>query len=366
MAGKKLHLARIKKYLWPVSRWKRSLNIVAAALILFTVLSYGIAQWYIAKHSDEPLRLGTTFTSDYAASYGLDPKETLNAIFGDLRFKQIRLVSYWDRIEQTPGNYDFSDLDWQIAMANDYGVKVSLAIGLRQPRWPECHMPAWAMALPKNQWQPQLYSFMKAVVDRYKYDPALETYELENEFFMKVFGECKDFDRNRLVAEFKLLKEWDSKHPVIISRSNNWIGVPVRAPTPDKFGISIYKRVWDKSITKRYFEYPLPAWFYAALAGIEELISGKDMIIHELQAEPWPPTDIHRASLPEQFKSMDAGRMKDRINYGIGTGMRTIDLWGAEWWYWLKVKQNDASVWNVVKDTQLEAQVDNLMLAAKK
>lgn len=336
--------------------------VFLAILILFLAASYGIAQWYIARHNDQPLKLGTTFTSDYASSFGLDPKETLAALLGDLKLKQVRLVSYWDRIESIPGNYDFSELDWQFAMAKSYGTKVSLAIGLRQPRWPECHEPSWAMALPKSQWQPQLYKFMQAVVDRYKADPTLESYELENEFFLKVFGECKDFDRNRLVEEFKLLKQWDPNHMVIISRSNNWVGVPVRAPTPDIFGISVYKRVWDKTITKRYFEYPLPAWFYAALAGTEELISGKDMIIHELQAEPWPPTDIHTASVAEQFKSMDAKRMKQRINYGIGTGMRSIDLWGAEWWYWLKAKQNDPSVWNVVKQAVIQADIDNAKL----
>lgn len=362
----KLNKEKVKTYLWPRSAWRRALMISLAALFLFISASYAIAEWYIAKHRNEPLVIGTTFISDYAQSFGLEPKDTLNAILGDLKVKQIRLVSYWDQIEPSPGKYDFSNLDWQFAMANQYGTKVSLAIGLRQPRWPECHEPSWATSEPKNEWQPQLYNFMEAVVDRYKNNPALNDYELENEFFMKVFGTCTDFDRSRLVAEYKMLKSWDPGHMVIISRSNNWVGVPVHAPTPDVFGISVYKRVWDKTLTKRYFEYPLPAWFYAALAGTEELISGKDMIIHELQAEPWPPTDIHQAPVAEQFKSMDAKRMKDRIAYGEATGMRTIDLWGAEWWYWLKVKQNDSSVWNVVKQAVVEANTNNQALAAKK
>ena len=88
------------------------------------------------------------------------------------------------------------------------------------------------------------------------------------------------------------------------------------------------------------------------------------MIIHELQAEPWTPNglEITQTSLNEQFKSMNAKRMKDRIAYGEATGMRTIDLWGAEWWYWLKVKKGDPSVWNVVKDAVAQADTQNQKL----
>jgi hypothetical protein len=56
---------------------------------------------------------------------------------------------------------------------------------------------------------------------------------------------------------------------------------------------------------------------------------------------------------------MNAKRMKDRISYGEATGMRTVDLWGAEWWYWLMVKQNDPSVWNVVKNEVNQANLKN-------
>lgn len=356
-----LKLKPILKKLWPESLWKRILAVIFAFVIIFTAISYGVAQWYISKHNDKPLVMGTTFVPDYARSYGLDPQQTLEAIFSDLGMRQVRLVSYWKHIEPTPGTYDFSELDWQFEMANKYGAKVSLAVGLRQPRWPECHEPQWVNFADK-QWEEQLYRYMKAVVERYKNNPALSTYELENEFFMKVFGECKDFNRRRLIYEYKLVKQWDTGHLVIISRSNNWVGLPLGQPRPDKFGISVYKRVWDKTVTKRYFEYPLPAWFYAMLAGWGEILTGKDMIIHELQAEPWPPTGIKEASVEEQFKSLNPSRLKDRIDYGIGTGMRTIDLWGAEWWYWLKTQKGDASVWNVVKEAVEQAEINNQKL----
>jgi hypothetical protein len=366
--GAKTRLAKAWAYVWRRG-WLRRLGfLLLAVVVVLTGAAYGVGQWYIHKHDKQPLVLGATFIPDYAQSFGLDPKDTLQAMLSDLKLKQVRLVSYWSDIEPTPGHYDFSKLDWQFAMANKYGVKVSLSIGMRQPRWPECHEPSWITIDPGNKasWHPQLYKFIEATVNHYKNNPALQDYELENEYFMKVFGECKDFDRSRLIDEFNLVKAMDSKHHVIVSRSDNWVGIPVGKPTPDEFAISVYKRVWDATFTHRYFEYPLPAWFYASLAGSEELLSGKDMIIHELQAEPWTPKglQITQTSVKEQHKSMDAKRLKARIQYGEATGMRTIDLWGAEWWYYMKVKQGDPSEWNTVKDAVAQAQADNRKLAA--
>jgi hypothetical protein len=108
--------------------------------------------------------------------------------------------------------------------------------------------------------------------------------------------------------------------------------------------------VWDKTITRRYFEYPFPAWFYAFLAGGGKILTGKDLIIHELQAEPWAPIDTKQASLAEQDKSLDAQRLRDRFEYGRATGMREMYLWGAEWWYWRKIKFNDSSTWDVARE----------------
>jgi hypothetical protein len=370
----KIWLQRGWNYCWHKGFWRRFGFILLGLIVLFTAYSYTVAEWYINKHKSEPLVLGASFIPDYAESFGLDPHQTLQQMLkpagqDGLGLKQVRLVSYWSDIEPTPGHYDFSKLDWQFALANKYGAKVSLSIGMRQPRWPECHEPSWAHIDPnhRQQWEPQLYKFIEQVVSHYKHNPALQDYELENEFFMKVFGECKDFDRNRLITEYNLVKGMDQAHHVIVSRSDNWVGVPIGKPTPDEFAISVYKRVWDATFTHRYFEYPLPAKFYAMLAGTEELISGRDMIIHELQAEPWTPNGllITQISKQEMYKSMNPDRLKARILYGEGTGMRTIDLWGAEWWYYMKVKQHDPGEWNVVKQQVAEVAAQNQKLQSK-
>lgn len=330
--------------------WARVGLLIIGSFVVWLGTLYGLAQWYVHKHQNEPLQYGVTFIDSYARYLDLDPHETLLALRDDLGFRRFRLVSYWDEIEKSPGVYDFSELDWQMDAVAKVGGSVSLAIGLRQPRWPECHMPKWADSSNRESWYPPLQKFMITTIQRYQNRPELESYQLENEFFLNVFGECPDFDRSRLEEEFALVKSLDTNHPVILSMANNYFGVPTGKPRADQVGVSVYKRVFDYTVTKRYFEYPFPAWYYGGRAGLTELLTGRDSMLHELQAEPWPPVPIKEASIEEQNKSMDAKRLAERLTYAKNTGLRDIDLWGGEWWYWRKVHFNDPSLWNVIKD----------------
>lgn len=321
------------------------------ALTTFTGISYAVAALYQHSQSGKPYKTGVTFIPFYAESLGLDSKETMDAIIDDLGVRQFRLVSYWDDIEKQKGIYDFSSLDWQFERAEKSGSTISLSMGLRQPRWPECHAPKfYDTSKPRTQWQPELENYMSAVVNRYKNSPSLKSYQLENEFFNH-FGECYNFDRQRLSDELALLKRLDPKHPIIISRSNNYAGFAIRPPRGDVNGISLYRRVWDTSVTKRYFTYPFPSWHYAGLAGVQKFLFGQESIIHELQTEPWPPDgkNITEISLTEQNKSFDAARFRSTTKFAHQTGIRHVDLWGAEYWYYRKTILQEPSVWDEAK-----------------
>jgi hypothetical protein len=359
-------LRNLAKILAPVGRfwrqnwWQKVLCVVLAVVILVIGSMYGIAQWYIQTEKSKPLIYGASFVPDYAQSLGVDPQETMDGLL-DIGVRQFRLVSYWSDMEQTPGHYDFSQLDWQFKKAEAKGAKVSLAVGLRQPRWPECHAPNWVdINKPREMWQPQLEQFMAAVVNRYKDSPSLTSYQVENEYMLVGFGICKDMSRQRLVDEYKLVKRLDPHHTVIVSRSNNGLGIPLGQPKPDEYAVSVYKRVWDAQITHRYFEYPIPAWYYGFLAGLQKINDGRDMIVHELQAEAWGPNyqPVQNLSLEEQNKSLNAKRLKDRFGYGKATGMREIYLWGAEYWYYRKIVLNDPSLWNVAQSEFVHAQTN--------
>jgi len=331
--------------------WQKALAVLVALVIVSLTGMFAIAQWYYAKHRAEPVRMGATFIPDYALQLGVDPDETLDAIINDLGVKHLRLVSYWENGEMVQGTYDFAFLDKQMDKAAEADVKVSLAIGLRQPRWPECHMPAWAAKLPIGEWEPRLLDYISAVVERYRNHPALDSWQLENEFFLKAFGDCPDHSRDRLVNEFNRVKQLDPDTTLVVSMSNNAIGTPIGQPTPDEWAISVYKRVWDQTLTKRYFEYPIPAWYYAFRAGFTEITRGHNSFIHELQAEAWLPPSytMQTAPIDEFYKSLNPERLQHRFRYAQATGMKKIDLWGAEWWYYMKVRRNAPELWNVAK-----------------
>lgn len=343
---------------WPIKYWRKNIwhkivCVIVVILALCVAFMYGIAEWYIHSQSSIPLQMGVSFDPDYAQSLGLNPQQTMQALL-NIGVRQFRINSYWNDIEPAPNQYDFSQLDWEFKLAQQYHAKVILVLGLRQPRWPECHPPAWINTdAPTSTWQPQLEAAMTKVIQRYDHSPSLEAYQLENEYFLQSFGTCSSytFTRGRLVSEDNLIKNLDSSHPIIIARSNNTIGWPTGQPQGSEYSISVYKRVWDATWTHRYVEYPYPAWYYAFLAGFEKLFYHKTMIIGELQAEAWPPNGqtIQQTSLAEQNKSLNAKRLKDRFEYGKATGMKTIELWGAEYWYYRKEILHDPSLWNVAK-----------------
>jgi len=344
-------------YLWR----KRSIPqriFIICILVVLVIYAQGIAiaSWYINKHRQEPLNVGVTFSSEYAEYFGMDPKETFKALRDDLGFRRFRLVTFWNVVEPSNDVFDFSDIDWQLKMIEEVGGSATVSLGLRQPRWPECHFAPWAKDLAVAERNAEVNEYIAQTVTHLKKSDLVTSYQLENEYFLGVFGVCPKPQRQQLIDEFKLIKKIDPGRPVLMSLANNYFGVPVGQPRPDQYAVSVYKRVWDQTITKRYFEYPFTPTYYAYRAGLTEMLTGKSSMLHELQAEPWTPKgiELRNASVAEQNKSMDPQRLQSRIQYAIDTGFRDVDLWGAEWWYWRLTKYDDLSLWNAVK-TALEA-----------
>jgi len=335
---------------WKANWLHKAAVILVAAILFLTGCMYGVAQWYVWTQSDKSYDFGASFIPDYSKYLGLDPHANYLAMLNDLGVKHLRLVSYWSDVEATKGTYDFSELDWEFQQAAAHGAKISLAIGLRQPRWPECHAPDWVNTEPKLVWEPQLLQYIRAVVNRYQTSPALDSYQLENEYYLKEFGTCTDFSTARLTTEYNLVKQLDPHHPLIITRSNNIIGWGINPPIPDEYGMSLYLRVWSTPIN-RYLEYPFPDWYYSFMAGMEKIATGKDTFIHELEMEPWVPDgqSILTTSLAEQNKTMNPERFKYTLAFAERTGMKPVYLWGTEYWYYRMTVLHQPDLWNAAK-----------------
>lgn len=292
--------------------------------------------------------LGVSFSLHRCSELNIDKKLLLRKAITDLGFKRFRLMSYWNIHEQERGVYNFSELDWQLDLIAKHGGKVTLCLGKRQPRWPECHMPEWAQDLPKDAWYKALFEYIAVVVKRYKDHPALQSWQLENEALLKEFGYCvdQDYSHARLKKEFALIKKIDGQHPVIMTLSDSW-GLPFRNPTPDAYAMSLYRITININGEYRYSS--RPALFYCMRRWLIKVTKRRSTYIHEMQAEPWLKKAIRDVPVAEQLPYMNPELLQEIVTFAKKTGSNPIDLWGLEWWYWLKVKHKKPELWNTVK-----------------
>ncbi len=296
----------------------------------------------------EKITWGVNFSQKHAENLGLDWKETYLALIEDLGAKNIKLATYWDLIEPNEGEFNFKDLDWQIKTAEEKGAKLLLVIGMKTPRWPECHIPEWAKGLDKEEQQENVLNLVKHIVLRYRESSTITMWQVENEPFFP-FGECPWVDKEFLKKEIALVKTLDSeKRPIVISDSGEgsfWI---TAAKLGNIVGTTMYKKVWVHQIGI-YLTYPLPPTFYWRKAQIIKKLFNKEVICVELQTEPWGPKLLYDSPLEEQGKSMNLGQFQKNIEFAKKTGLKEFYIWGAEWMYWMREKQNQPEIWEEAK-----------------
>jgi hypothetical protein len=112
----------------------------------------------------------------------------------------------------------------------------------------------------------------------------------------------------------------------------------------DIVGTTLHRKAWFKEL-QIYVSYPFPPVYYWRRAQIVKKLFDKEVIGVELQTEPWGPTLLYQLPLGEQEKTMNLEQFKKNIEFAKKTGLKEFYLWGAEWWYWLKEKQNQPEIW---------------------
>ena len=295
------------------------------------------------------IRWGVNFSQEHAEKLGLDWKETYLALLDDLGAKKIKIAVPWDLLEPEQGTFDFKDLDWQIQKAKERGVSVLLAIGMKTPRWPECHIPEWAKGLTEKEQKQRVLKAVEKTVLRYGEEESVWAWQAENEPFFK-FGECPwEIDKEFLEKEISLIKEKDSlERPVIVTGSGEFSLWLKPARMGDIAGVTLYRKVWLKEL-KSYFTHLFPPVFYGRRAKLINWIFDKEVVCVELQAEPWTPSLIYNSTLKEQEKTMDLEQFKKNVNFAKSTGLKEFYFWGGEWWFWLKEKKGKPEIWQTAR-----------------
>lgn len=295
----------------------------------------------------DPDKYGISFSIKQCRAFGLDPEETLDWLLKQ-GWRRFRLMSYWDEHEKGQEEFDFTSLDKQLEQIAAAGGVVTLCLGARQPRWPENHWPEWAWQADKPHRTISLLHYLQTVVLRYRTDPTIVSYQLENEALLKQFGKRAEVDRKRLRLEYKLVKQLALAKPVIMTTSTSW-GIPVRRPRPDTVGFSFYQILYSAERHRYTTAFHSPMLDRVRAAAIR-LLWRKPSFIHELQLEPWGPKAIWEMSATEQARSMSNEQIAINISKAKQIGLHPIDLWGAEWWYWRHLR-GDPTIWHTVKQT---------------
>jgi len=318
-------------------------------IIVFVITVVYISMW-LASRKRYPVEFGVSFNQNYAQFLGLEWKDAYLAMLNDLRPKFIRIAAMWSEIERETGEFDFTDVDWMMDEAAKRDVKITLVVGQKAPRWPECHVPAWVNGLSADEYKMRLLNYVQQTVKRYKDHPALEIWQVENEPFIHFrFGECANFQEQATRDEIKLVKELDTSHKIMITDSGElsfwWHAT--RADS-DIFGTTIYRVV--RTPRGKIFTYDwLPPAFYRWKAKL----LGRSMdsfFISELQAEPWfTGSGALETSIEAQKETMDLGRLKKNLDYVKKIGTPRVYLWGVEWWYWMRETQGDGRYWEIMK-----------------
>ncbi|TME48365.1 MAG: hypothetical protein E6I56_01385 [Chloroflexi bacterium] len=311
-----------------------------------------------------PVQVGISFSPSRAAYLGLEYQRAFTRLEA-MHFRVIRLSAYWDEIDRD--GYD--QLDWMMREAQRSRQPIVLTVGMKGLGWPEFYIPTTALpdaALKKSQDVATVPSiregalaFVDNTVQRYRDNPVLYGWQVENEPFNRAGPDRLWIDANFVRDEITSVRQRDGHHrPVIVNAFSHFNvlfdqasardGLDLRqllgfdADSAERDGLSVLKRgdvlgldvytaIGYQFLGQNHMSRADSDW-PDRLANVKDMAraQGKQAWITEAQAEPWDATmdtfTNPQSTSPEATRSLFAN-LKD-------AGYTTILFWGSEYWLW--------------------------------
>src|SRR5260370_1081285 len=276
--------------------------------------------------------LGTSFRPLQVEAFGLEARATLKTVLA-FPFDIVRLAAYWNRIEGRSGQFDTSELDWQLDATERSGKQVILSVGpiknfgcrgffVRKHR---VERPLREGSVVRPAAYAALFAsasgFIRQIVDRYRNRSSIVAWQLEHEAADPLGVEHSwRLGADFIERELEALKEADPSRPVMMTgflptssavRLSQWWrtrdqgdSLAVAARLADIVGIDYYPRHALVNFGRRtlYLDGAGLPWQRALTHTLLQAIRqrGKRLMVSEGQAEPWeaitlPPNPEHRA-----------------------------------------------------------------------
>jgi len=325
-------------------RHKKHVHLWLVLALIAAVGVFSFASFWVNTRLEVEPEFGVTYSWLYAEQLGLDYQEVFLALVDELDVSSVRLPLYWSDIEQTEGEFDWEKSDWLIEAATERDLNLTVVVGAKVPRWPECFIPDWAEKLNETYQQHATLGMIEAAVSRYKDVGAIIRWQVDNEPFFP-FGECPTFTVAQVQERVDLVRDLDDR-PVQLTVSGELGAWMDAAQAADVLGLSMYRQTYNDFFG--HFVYPLSPEFYYFRA---KLIEGhvEQVVVSELQAEPWFNEPIESRPLTQWYDAFTQEMFEQNIIFARDAGLSEVYLWGAEWWYALK-QAGDDRLWNTAEN----------------
>jgi len=311
-----------------------------------------------------PVQVGISFSPQRAAYLGLDYQSAFTRLEA-LHFRVIRLSAYWDQIDAD----GYTQLDWLMSEARRAGQPVALTVGMKALGWPEFFIPASVMpaaglsqgedVAADSSLRASTLAFVDDTVLRYRDNPSLIAWQIENEPFNRAGPQRLWIDAEFLRDEITRVRQLDNHHRQLIVNAfshfnlvfdqasarqgfdlRQWLGFEADSAERDGLsvlnkgdilGLDVYTAIGYSFLGQDHMSHADGDW-PDRLARVRDLVrsQGKQAWITEAQAEPWESVANSyadpKSTSPQAIRSIFAN-LKD-------AGFSTILFWGSEYWLW--------------------------------